>query len=422
MSARGIDSQVDTFNTLIQILAYSTLDGAAPDDATARAFSRPAAQSVPTDTSAGTPAAIVADSRRAAAALTLVDEMMIRMRKDGITPDTRTYDALFNVAIASCRVSTVVTGDDVERWLDEMATEGSLVTANTWNALSAMLPLLASRACVSASRVCSIMQKLMAQGAPPSVQNCNMLLTAIARACRHRQGSVADAGAVLRRMQDAGISFNCYTFNALFDVLAAAADAQPGEVRLGDVREMLLRMQDMQVSPDTVTLNNALSVLLALARARRRPRACAPDAEDLIRVFEDDFCVSANVISFTKLLEIVAADAGHGRAALADAERILDLMRRRRIEPSRISWNVVLGVVARSAMFETEALAQVRVVSTIHISTTYKHKTHKHKTYKLGDARDRGLGAGARGCHEECLLHRSICASHQESGGAWFQV
>ena len=74
-------------------------------------------------------------------------------------------------------------------------------------------------------------------------------------------------------------------------------------------------------------------------------------------MFEDRFGVAANAVTFTKLLEIVAADAGHGGAELADAQRILEQMRRKGIEPSRISWNVVMTLVARSAALQPSAMA-----------------------------------------------------------------
>jgi hypothetical protein len=51
----------------------------------------------------------------------------------------------------------------------------------------------------------------------------------------------------------------------------------------------------------------------------------------LLKVLEDGFGVAVDAISLIKLLQVVAADAGHGRAVLADADRILAAMRRRRI-------------------------------------------------------------------------------------------
>ncbi len=65
---------------------------------------------------------------------------------------------------------------------------------------------------------------------------------------------------------------NIYTFNALFDVLAAAAEARTlgvgaRHVSINDVEEMTERMKDAGVQADTVSLNSALSVLVALARS-----------------------------------------------------------------------------------------------------------------------------------------------------------
>ena len=71
-----------------------------------------------------------------------------------------------------------------------------------------------------------------------------------------------------------------------------------------------------------------------------------------MHVFEDDFAVAPDAISLTKLLEIVAVEAGNGRAGLRDAERVMDIMRRKGVVPSRISWNVVLSVVVRYAELE----------------------------------------------------------------------
>jgi hypothetical protein len=49
--------------------------------------------------------------------------MMIRMRKAQMPPDAATYATLWNVALAACKLSVVVKGEDVERWLDDMHTE-----------------------------------------------------------------------------------------------------------------------------------------------------------------------------------------------------------------------------------------------------------------------------------------------------------
>ena len=51
--------------------------------------------------------------------------MMIRMRKAQMPPDAATYATLWNVALAACKLSVVVKGEDVERWLDDMQTEVS---------------------------------------------------------------------------------------------------------------------------------------------------------------------------------------------------------------------------------------------------------------------------------------------------------
>ena len=85
-----------------------------------------------------------------------------------------------------------------------------------------------------------------------------------------------------------------------------------------------------------------------------------------MHVFEDDFAVAPDAISLTKLLEIVAVEAGNGRAGLRDAERVMDIMRRKGVVPSRISWNVVLSVVVRYAELEEDAMTQAdRVLETM---------------------------------------------------------
>jgi hypothetical protein len=346
MRRRNVAASTATYNTVLQVLAFSSLDGAAPDEALSHIFSSP-------------PAARQDDPRRhnrLLSALMLVDEMMIRMRKIGITPDSMTYDTLFNVAIAACKISVVVKGDDVQRWLAGMLAEGAQGSHRTWQSVTNLMPLLGAGGQITGPQAADIMEQLEHLAAAPSVQSYNMILTTMARAGRHGLGSLSDAGRVRKAMQKSEIAMNCYTFNALFDVLAADAGWPQSEVQLTDCQDLTHRLARQHVSPDTVTLNSALGVLVLLAR-RNPPRASAPDAEALIRMFEDRFSVAANALTFTKLLEIVAADAGHGNAELADAQRILEQMRRKGIEPSRISWNVVMTLVARSAALEPAAMA-----------------------------------------------------------------
>jgi len=76
MRKRNIAASTTTYNIVLQVLAFSSLDGAAPDEALSHVFSSP-------------PAPRPADRRREnrlVSALMLVDEMMIRMRKIGVTP------------------------------------------------------------------------------------------------------------------------------------------------------------------------------------------------------------------------------------------------------------------------------------------------------------------------------------------------
>lgn len=267
-----------------------------------------------------------------------------------------TYDTLFNVAMAACKIRVVVKGDDVQRWLTEMLAESAQGSQRTWQSVTSLLPLLGTSGQITGFQAAKIMSLLEQLAAAPSVQNYNLILTTMARACRHGLGSLSDAGLVLQAMPKGNVAMNCYTFNALLDVLAADAGSPRSEVMLNDVTLLTQRLEREGVSPDTVTLNSALGVLVLLAR-RSPPRASAQDAEALIRVFEDRFGVAPNAVTFTKLLEIVAADAGHGGAELADAQRILEQMRRKGIEPSRISWNVVMTLVARSAALQPSAMA-----------------------------------------------------------------
>ena len=117
MRSRDVRPTVSSYNTLTQIMAYSTLDGSPPDDALARAFSpsTTAALSLPCSSIALSPAlasspsaspssAHASGARRAAAALAQVDQAMIRMRKQLLTPDAVSYDTLLNVAIAACKI------------------------------------------------------------------------------------------------------------------------------------------------------------------------------------------------------------------------------------------------------------------------------------------------------------------------------
>jgi len=370
MRRRQISATTGTYNTLIQILAYTLLDGAPPDKALAHAFSSASStayanyniassSSLPVSPErAAITVGALTPSQRATNAVLEVDTMMIRMRRENVMPDSMTYDTLFNVITAACKLSVVVSGSDVERWLVEMEAEGARATRNTWLSITAMLPLLAAAGNISAAQARQIMCRLTALGSAPSLQGYNLLLTTIARACRHNLGALSDAGLVLQSMEDAKIAVNCFTFNALFDVLAASAESPLSEVTVNDVFQMTKRMQDENVHADTVTLNSALSVFLSLARANP-PRASAQDAHTQIRVFEDRMGVAPDVISYTKLLEIVAADAGNGLASLLDAHRILEQMQKKGITPSRISWNVVMSVVAHAAVFEPCAMTQV---------------------------------------------------------------
>jgi hypothetical protein len=84
MRKRNIAASTTTYNIVLQVLAFSSLDGAAPDEALSHVFSSP-------------PAPRPADRRREnrlVSALMLVDEMMIRMRKGGVTPGRKSSEAL----------------------------------------------------------------------------------------------------------------------------------------------------------------------------------------------------------------------------------------------------------------------------------------------------------------------------------------
>ena len=239
MRRRGITPEVSTYNILIQIIAFSTLDGAPADDAAALAFSASQARSRSFQAPSSAPES--SNVEHAAAALTAVDEMMIRMRKDGLTPDAMTYDALVNVAIASCGVhgrreglvkadgqrarqstrTMLLDAGDVLRWLHEMQGEGVRATKNTVQGISSLLPVLGASGGVSGPQARDILSRLIDLGGEPSVQSYNLFITTIARACRHRIGTLTDAGVVLRSMEERRVSLNCFTFNALFDVLGA---------------------------------------------------------------------------------------------------------------------------------------------------------------------------------------------------------
>jgi cold-inducible RNA-binding protein len=84
MRKRNSAASTTTYNIVLQVLAFSSLDGAAPDEALSHVFSSP-------------PAPRPADRRREnrlVSALMLVDEMMIRMRKIGVTPGRKSSEAL----------------------------------------------------------------------------------------------------------------------------------------------------------------------------------------------------------------------------------------------------------------------------------------------------------------------------------------
>ena len=251
----------------------------------------------------------------------------------------------------------MVTGDDMERWLKEMEAEGLRASRNTLPTMMALLPAVAAAGKISAAQARRIMQQLKALGSVPSLIGYNRLLTATARACRHGAASLSDAGLVLQDMDADHIAINVYTFNALFDVLAAAAALPRAQVSMADVSEVIHRLHGERVAADTVTLNSALGVVLALAR-RRSPRASMRNVRDVMQVFEGRLGVVPDAISYTLYLEAIAADAHRGLAGLEDAEAVLDEMTSKGLQPSRISWNVVMSVVARSARLNRSAMAE----------------------------------------------------------------
>jgi len=258
------------------------------------------------------------------------------------------------------RGSVVVTGDDMGRWLREMEAEGVGASRNTLPSLAVLLPVVAAVGKVSASQARTIVQQAKALGSTPSLQGYNQLLTATARACRHGAGSLADAGLVLQHMDADKVGINTFTFNALLDVLAAAAAQPHTEVCMTDVTEVIHRLQDEGVAADTVTLNSALGVVLALAR-HRSPRGSSRNARDMLHVFEE-LGVAPNAISYTLYLEVMAEEAANGLAGLDDAEAVLREMSVRGLAPSKIAWNVVMSVVARSAARHASAMATADAV------------------------------------------------------------
>ena len=94
-------------------------------------------------------------------------------------------------------------------------------TKNTVQGISSLLPVLGASGRVSGPQARDILSRLIDLGGEPSVQSYNLFITTIARACRHRIGTLTDAGVVLRSMEERRVSLNCFTFNALFDVLGA---------------------------------------------------------------------------------------------------------------------------------------------------------------------------------------------------------
>ncbi|KAH9898101.1 hypothetical protein C8Q73DRAFT_386329 [Cubamyces lactineus] len=246
------------------------------------------------------------------------------MRKQGVKPDALSHRALISAYLTAGKVDDALARfhtferDYLKRG-SPTDDSGALAVYNT--TLHGLL--MASRV----DDALEIKNKMQANGPKPDIATYNTFLRYYGR-----KGELKSMAKILQELEPAGVKADVYTFSTLLaSMLRVRADADKIVVNF---------MRKQGVEPDTTALTSIIDHQLQ----ERTPQGFKVAMDLLSKMERGDYGdAKPNAITYTSVLTAINRGNWLGKQIVEEySQRLWETMRKRGIQPNRVTYNVLL--------------------------------------------------------------------------------